>query len=125
MVVAILRATEHVVLGEDSAFVRLYSWPRLLRHWTAKRWFDTKGVHPSLLARRARGLVGLLENTKASVPDRKVVSLPSFVSDNAFLAHRWLYPGFDLLQTEFGYNRDYLLPLVTQDLQSCIPRRAE
>ena len=73
MVVAILRAMEAVVVGGDPAFVRLYSWTRLLHHWTPMRWDDTMGVNPSLLARRARDFVGLLERTKVSGPDRKVV----------------------------------------------------
>ena len=51
--------------------------------------------------------------------------MPIFVSDKAYLAHEWLYPGYDLLQKEFGYKRDYLLPLATPDLQGCIQRRAE
>ena len=125
MVVAILRAMEAVVVGDDPAFVRLYAWTRLLRHSTAMRWDDTMGVHPSLLVRRARGLFGLLERTKVSGPDRKDASLPIFVGDKAYLAHRWLYPGYDLPQKEFGYKRNYLLPLATPDVQGCIQRRAE
>ena len=79
MVVAILRAMEAVVVGDDPAFVRLYFWSRLIRHWMALRWYDTMGVHPSLVARRALGFFGRLKRTKVSNPDRKVVDLPIFV----------------------------------------------
>ena len=75
MVVAMCLAMEAVVVGDFPAFERLFSWSHLMRHWAAMRWDDTMGVHPSLLARRARGLFGLLERTKVSGPDRKVANL--------------------------------------------------
>ena len=67
----------------------------------------------------------MLERTKLRGPSTKVVTLLVSVSDKAFLVHRWLCPGFKLFRKEIGYERDYRLPLATEDRKGCMQRRAE
>ena len=111
-------------MGMHPFVLRLYSLSRLIRHWTAMRWDDTMVVvHPSLLARRARDLFGLLEGNKVSGPSEKVVTLPVFFSDEAVLVHRRIYPGFGPLKKDFGYERNYLLRFATEGFKGCIQRR--
>ena len=72
------------------------------------RWDETTGMHPVLPVRRSRGPFGFLECTEVSGSGKKVVPLPIFVPDKAFLIHRWLCAGFELLlQQELGFKRDY------------------
>ena len=126
LLVGLLVALEHVVADSKQApYKRLYAWVLLLRHWASLRWDDTLGLHPGVFKKRARGLLGVLERTKVSGPDKKVVQLPIFVSSRAWLSMEWLDAGHRLLLGTFGYKRDYLLPLATPDLQGCLQRRAE
>ena len=126
MVVGVLAALETVVVGQAPNFIRFYAWTRLLTHWAALRWDDTLGIRPDAFERRARGLYGILERTKTSGPGKRLLILPFFVSDQAFLLEAdWLFTGWTLLGEVFGYKRDYLLPLATPDLQGCLRRRAE
>ena len=126
MVVAVLAALESVVVGQAPAFIRFYAWTRLLRHWAALRWDDTLGIRPDAFERRARGLYGVLERTKTSGPGKRLLVLPFFVSDQAFLLEAdWLFTGWTLLGEVFGFKRDYLLPLASSDLQGGMQRRAE
>ena len=46
---------------------------------------------------RARGLAGRLERTKTSGPGKQLQVLPFFVSDEAWIEHRWLDKGVKLL----------------------------
>ena len=44
------------------------------------RFDDTSGLCPGSLARRSRGVFGLLKRTKTSGPDKQISLLPVFVS---------------------------------------------
>jgi hypothetical protein len=91
------------------------------------RWDDSLGVHPSLLVQRARGVLGQLERTKPSGADKQALTLPIFVSEKAYLVEpQWLNTWLALLQSEdYGFERDYLLPLANEKLNGCLRRRAE
>ena len=75
----------------------------------------------------ARGVLGQLERTKTSGTDKQALTLPIFVSEKAFLVEpEWLNTWLALLQSEdFGFERDYLLPLANEKLDGCFQRRAE
>ena len=104
---------------------RGYAWNRLFRHWASLRFDDTAGLAPETLQRRARGVYGLLKQTKTSGPDKKTAVLPVFVSEDAYLRRPWLYEGLDLWQQGgLNYKRDYFLPLLTVDLQGTCQKRA-
>ena len=105
-------------------FHRAYAWYRLTRHWASLRFHDTSGMPPATMARRARGLVGVLERTKTSGADKGTRQLPVFVSDEAFINHPWLWPGLKLWEEELGFPRDYFLVLPNRDLSGTCGKRA-
>ena len=63
---------------------RAFAWYRLERHWASLRWYDTRGINPASLERRAGGVFAALEKSKTSGPGRKVKVLPVYVSDRAW-----------------------------------------
>ena len=116
----LLLAFEEVVadLGRP-VYQRAFAWYRLLRHWASLRWDDTQGINPGSLDRRARGLFAALEKSKTSGPGKKLKVLPVYVSDRAFLKLPWLDTGLTLWRSDaLAFERDYLLPLPAEDLQS-------
>ena len=114
-------------MGDGPPFTRLYAGTRLVFHRTAMRWDDSIGVHPTLLVRRAQGVLEQLERTKMSGADKQALTLPIFVSEKAYLVEpEWLNTWLVLLQSEdFGFERGYLLPLANTTLDGCLHRRAE
>ena len=107
-------------------YQRFYAWAKLLRHWSSMRWDDSMGINPGDLQRRARGLFGLLQRSKTSGPDKAVKVLPFFVSYEAWVTEKdWLAQGHELLKTELGYKRDYLVPLPNRDLTGTCGLRAQ
>ena len=122
-----MAALEDVVIGDGPSYTRLYAGTRLVFHWTAMRWDDSLGVHPSLLVQRARGVLRQLERTKTSGSDKQALTLPIFVSEKAYLGEpHWLNTWLALLQSEdFGFERDYLLPLANEKLDGCLRCRAK
>ena len=126
MLTALLAAIEKVVVDETvPLFIRAYGWYRLLRHWTAMRFDDGNGLHPSSLTLRARGLVGLLTRTKTSGADKGSNVLPIYVSKDAFLELAWLEPGLSLWTNELGFPRDYLLVLPNEDFSGTCGKKAK
>ena len=122
---AVLRALELAVLNEElPAFHRAYAWYRLFRHWASLRFDDTSGLSPESLVRRARGVSGILRQTKTSGPDKKVSVLPVFVSAFAWVHVPWLDVGLEIWLKDLGFKRDYFLPLPTLDLQGTCQKRA-
>ena len=117
---------ERVVLDpRRTTFQRAFAAFRLLRHWGSLRWDDTQGLPPSSLEWRARGVTGLLKRTKTSGPGKPLEVLPVFVSQEAWIEQEWLRVGLDLLtKGSFDFERDFLLPLPTADLQAATKRRA-
>ena len=110
---------------EAPAYSRLYAWIKLLRHWTSMRWDDTSGVVPGELHMRARGLAGRLLRSKTSGRDKKVKLLPLYVAKGAYLVEPWLEAGLQLLKVgPLAYERDYLVPLPTEDLTGTCGLRA-
>ena len=127
LLVIILARIESVVVDPSQpSFVRFYAWTRLLRHWGSMRWDDSMGLRPSTLEWKCRGLCGELERTKTSGPGKKVLVLPVYISKSAYVQEEmWLGVGYELMKSEYAYERDYLLPLAREDLSGCVERRAE
>ena len=66
MVLQVLAALEALVVDEQAdLYPRAFAWYGLFRHWSSLRWDDTQALFPDSLDRRARGVVGKLERTKA------------------------------------------------------------
>ena len=70
-------------------------------------------------------MFGLLQRTKTSGPSKKVLILPIFVSEDAYVAQPWLDIGL-LLWTEadLAFARDYFLPLPNADCSGVLKQRA-
>ena len=119
-------AIEQVVMDTElQPFIRLYGWYRLFRFWTSMRFDDTMGVKPGSLSLRSRGVAGKLERTKTSGPGKTVQVLPFFIAFNAFVDEaEWLRTGLALLEQEFSFERDYLLPLPNADFSGARKARA-
>ena len=119
-------ALEGVVCAlERKAYERGFAWFRLFRHWSGMRWDDSQGLKPDSLEIRARGVVGTLERTKTSGPGKKIILLPVFVSTDAYLVLPWLLVGLALWKEEpLNFDRDFFLPLPTEDLQGAKHIRA-
>ena len=50
-------ALEHVVVDEtERLYIRAYAWYKLMRHWGALRWEDTRHLRPETFQVRARHL---------------------------------------------------------------------
>ena len=96
-----------------------------MRHWASLRWDDCQGLNPGTFKRLARGLTAQLPRTKTSGPGKKMEVLPIFISEDAYLANQWLYPGWALwTDTALSTNRDYFLPLPDLKLEAATKRRA-
>ena len=124
----ILAAVERVVVDEaQKDFIRFFGWVFLVRHWAALRVDDCAGIRPADIEKRRRGTSGRLERTKVSGPGKATLVLPWFISDSCFLVEEgWMGVGLGLLQREdFGFPRDYLIPLANSDLSGPLRRRAE
>ena len=119
-------ALEGVVCAlERKTYERGFAWYRLFRHWSGMRWDDSQGLKPDSLEIRARGVVGTLERTKTSGPGKKILLLPVFVSTDAYLVLPWLLVGLALWKEEpLNFDRDFFLPLPTEDLQGAKHIRA-
>ena len=127
LLLAQVAGLERVVVNPDlPLYQRFYAWAKLLRHWSSMRWDDSMGINPGDLQRRARGLFGLLQRSKTSGPDKAVKVLPFFVSNEAWVTEKhWLFQGHELLSTELGFQRDYLVPLPNSDLSGTCGLRAQ
>ena len=127
---SLLAHLERVVLDtERRPYERAFAWYRLLRHWGALRFDDTLGFSPQALRRRARGILAILRRSKTSGADKGRQSLPAFVSQHGWVERPWLRAGLEIWegdesQGNFGYKRDFFLPLPTKDLQGVCGKKA-
>ena len=126
MPLALVVAFEKVVLDTSRPrFQRAFAAFRLLRHWASLRWDDTQGLAPRSLERMARGVAGVLERTKTSGPGKTQQVLPCFISQDCWVEHEWLDKGISLLTSgSFDFDRDFLLPLPSANLEEASRRRA-
>ena len=127
MITNMLLSLELYVQNEGhSRYKRLLAWTRLLKIWACMRSDDIQGIVLAKLGMKMGHLEGRLERTKTSGPSRSVAWLPFVVDKKAKLTDKgWLNQGYDILtMPEFGWDRDFLIPRPTQDLESCIKKMA-
>ena len=112
MLIILLVKIEQVVVGWGPSFVLLYGLYRLVPHWCCFRFDDTIGIRPSLLRPHARGLSGVLDRSKTSGAGKSLQKMPFLILYPSYICEpTWLETGLELLRTEYGFTRDYLLPL--------------
>ena len=98
-------------------YFRAFAWAKLVKFWTSSRSADLAGLVPSNLRLDQKGLSAQLQRTKTSGPGKKVKWLPVFVDISATFAKSI---GFAIWSAaDMSFARDYLIPLPSQDLQSC------
>ena len=116
------------LVGDASkpAYIRLYAWTKLIRHWGALRWSDLLNAPPHLARLSADGLTLVLTQTKTTGPGKKVEILTVYISGEAWIAVRnWLSTGWHIFQ-ELGKavglgERKHWLPLPDKTLE-CFSR---
>ena len=104
-----------VVMPEESLYIRLYAWFKLVKLWGMLRWSDTLGI-PAARVRyfEGEGLVGEVVRSKTSGVGRRVEVQSFYVSEKAwFLAEGWLKTGFEIFE-RFGKEarmerRDFMM----------------
>ena len=116
LVLAVILCMEFlVVMPEESLYIRLYAWFKLVKLWGMLRWSDTLGV-PAARVRyfAGEGLVGEVVRSKTSGVGRRVEVQSFYVSEKAWLmAESWLREGFEIFE-RFGKEarmekRDFMM----------------
>ena len=110
-----------VVCDSAPRYFRAFAWAKLVKFWTSSRCDDLAGLLPSSLSLDHQGLCAYLRRRKTSGPGKKIKWLPLFVDCAAtFSGVDWLRAGFAIWRAEdFNFDRDYLIPLPSSNLQSC------
>ena len=114
--VAIESLEAMVVDNEFPVGLRVVAWVKLLKIWAALRYDDVQKIHPSHLQLMGRRMTTTLRITKTSGPGKRIQEMPVCISEYAFVWDPdWLQQGFHLLKTHASFERDYLLPKLTED----------
>eukprot|EP00435_Cladocopium_sp_Y103_P074536 s47_g49.t1 len=105
-----------VVDPEETVGMRVMAWVKLLKIWGSLRYDDMQKIKPAELHLTGGRLTTMLRVTKTSGPGKRVQELPVCISESAFVWNsEWLQQGFHLLKTYADFERDYLLPKLTED----------
>ncbi len=105
-----------VVRKEESNYVRVFAWFKLIKLWAALRWDDTLGIPPSSMELlRERGLRGKIVRSKTTGDGKRIDVQDFYVAfDSWLVAPGWLVDGWNLfLEMGRSYGnqgRDFLLP---------------
>lgn len=123
---AMLESMERYVVDADNpSYLRVVCWVKLLKIWGSLRYDCHTHMKPQDILLASNGLSTTLRRTKTTGGPRRVAELPVHVSTNAYLYKSgWLHKGFKLLQQLAPFERDYLLPCGSRDLQSTLKQMA-
>ena len=108
-------------------YKRAFLWFKLVKHWACLRWNDTEGVASTNMTWSAEaGLKLRVDRTKTTGPGKAVRVLTAIVDPACFLvARQWLRQGWEIWSSEgFNFERPYLLPLPTPDLEGVVEQPA-
>eukprot|EP00435_Cladocopium_sp_Y103_P030957 s929_g7.t1 len=111
-----VESLESAVLDDSNVLgVRIMAWIKLLKIWGALRFDDMQKIKPDELQFIGERLTTTLRVTKTSGPGKRVQELPVCISESAFVWDKsWLYCGFQLIRQHANFDRDYLLPKLTE-----------
>eukprot|EP00435_Cladocopium_sp_Y103_P041334 s1729_g11.t1 len=112
-----VESLEATVLDTElSVGMRIMAWVKLLKIWGALHYDDLQKINPSQLHLTGGRLTTTLRVTKTSGPGKRVQELPVCISEYAYAWDpAWIEQGFHLLKTHAGFERDYLLPKLTDN----------
>ena len=125
---AVVLAIELFVTGSRATkYMKLHGLGELMKAFGTMRGDDLRGLTLSMLVHRQTGLECKLRRTKVTGAGRRAQWLPVFVAWSCcFSGRNWQAALFDLLKIEaFGYERDYLQPLPSEDFEGTVKRPAE
>ena len=116
LVLAVVMCLEFLVMiDEESLYIRLYAWFKLVKLWGMLRWSDTLGIPASRVRfHRKEGLVGEIVRSKTTGVGRRVEVQTFYISDKAWLlSETWLEEGYRIFE-RFGVEarnekRDFLM----------------
>ena len=104
-----------LMIDEESLYIRLYAWFKLVKLWGMLRWSDTLGIPASRVRfHRKEGLVGEIVRSKTTGVGRRVEVQTFYISDKAWLlSETWLEEGYRIFE-RFGVEarnekRDFLM----------------
>ena len=85
LVLAVVMCLEFLVMvDEESLYIRLYAWFKLVKLWGMLRWSDTLGIPASRVRfHRKEGLVGEIVRSKTTGVGRRVEVQTFYISDKA------------------------------------------
>ena len=121
--ICVVISLELTISSNDfSRYLRAYAWIKLFKFWTSSRSDDLQGASFDSMVLSESGLRDHFDRTKTSGAGRKV-RFPFFISSEAWLvSRRWLELGFKIWRgSEFSFERDFLVPRPTRNLQGCRP----
>ena len=109
-------------------YKRFLAWVLAVRIWISARGDDAQGIPPHKLRLKPLGMIGEMDRSKTTGPGKKVRRRPIVVSHSATLSGKpWLTEGFNISANmgEALTDRDYLVPLPTEDYQGFQPMAAD
>ena len=122
----LFEAFEDMVLNDRMCVgIRIVAWVKLLKLWGTLRYDDLQRIIPSELRYTWGRLATVLKVTKTSGPAKRVQEMPVVISDEAYVRSAdWIKVGFDLLRRAAPFDRDYLLPKMTGDMNFFVQKMA-
>ena len=118
-----------VLVMDDGAlfFFRICAWWLLLQCWGTLRFDDHRGLHPTTgFSVSGNSLVAQLTRSKTIGPDRALTRRTVVVSEVCYVRKPdWLSRGWELLQSQASYPRDYLLPMPSSNFKGCRQRELQ
>ena len=105
--------------------LRIMAWVKLLKLCGTLRFDDLQRINPGELRYTWGRLATVLKVTKTSGPTKRIQEMPVVVSSEAYVRRAgWVKVGFDLLKRAAPFERDYLLPKMTGDMNFFAQRMA-
>ena len=114
---AMIASLERLVSNEAEAMgVRVGAWYRLVKCWGTLRYDDIQHLSPHAVRFYGGRFLAILYETKTSGPERRQVELPIAITEDSWICNRdWLSVGWRLLRTHADFERDFLLPALSDD----------
>ena len=114
---AMIASLERLVSNEAEAMgIRVGAWYRLIKCWGTLRYDDIQHLSPQAVRFYGGRFLAILYETKTSGPERRQVELPIAITEDSWICNRdWLGVGWRLLREHAAFERDFLLPALSDD----------
>ena len=114
---AMIASLERLVSNEAEAMgIRVGAWYRLIKCWGTLRYDDIQHLSPQAVRFYGGRFLAILYETKTSGPERRQVELSIAITEDSWICNRdWLSVGWRLLRTHADFERDFLLPALSDD----------